>query len=224
MVVAHFGTYLTQFPRQGLSKQCHLKCQNIHDKSQAFLSPLYPKWPHRWEPTLQKYGFYWVFPAPFSLELRLNEPKLPLGIQHHEHSQHLKKQPQTSTDYSQIFWEKQFLLSQPPPAHPMVDGTTSTPQTPEESLAPGPCSGQNPTTEQSRSKSSAGNGFHSLISHPNIWGIWRSSFYTQLYVTQDTKMQFFSPPFFKPSFSSQGERRVVGLLWLHFNITNRKLL
>lgn len=186
MVVAHFGTYLTQFPCQGLSKQCHLKCQNIHDKSQAFLSPLYPKWLHR---TLQKCGFYWVFPAPSSLELRLNEPKLPLGIQHHEHSQHLKNQPQTSTDYSQIFWEKQFLLSQHPPAHPIMDGTTSTLQIPEGSLAPGPCSGQNPTTEQQKFC------FHSLISHPNIWGIWRSSFYTQLYITQETKMQFF-PLFF----------------------------
>lgn len=164
------------------------------------------------------------FPSSFLLGAQTERAQASLGNPAPWTFTAFKKQPQTSTDYSQIFWEKQFLLSQPPPAHPMVDGTTSTPQTPEESLAPGPCSGQNPTTEQSRSKSSAGNGFHSLISHPNIWGIWRSSFYTQLYVTQDTKMQFFSPPFFKPSFSSQGERRVVGLLWLHFNIINRKLL
>lgn len=229
-MVPHFGTYLTQFPCQGAFGALQASSPEVPEhpwQIPGFSQPIPPQMAlQRTAHPTEIFGFFWVLSAHFSLELRLNKH---VGIQRDEHSQNLKKQPQTSTENPQIFWKKtnfcchNLLLPWWAPAHPIMDGTTSKSQRRAwlQVLVLGKIPPQNSpgakilleTTHQ-----------FSFLDFPSkhLRDIEDQLLYPTLQHTGCPNAIFFSF-FLKPSFSSQGER-VVGLLWLHFNIINRRLL
>lgn len=149
-------------------------------------------------PPYRNMDFLGVLPAHFSLEPKLNNH---VGIQCDEHSQRLKTNPKPAQI---IHWSSGKNIFFTPPA-PMGSPCSSHqgwnkvhPQIPKGELDPRslPWVKSHPRTVQEQKFCGKRlTSFNSFISHPKFWGMLRISFYTQLYDTQDDKMQFF-PPFF----------------------------